>query len=97
MSAPADTQAPAMPAASGAPLLSVEDLSVAFGARRVVRGVSFAVHPGETVALVGESGSGKSVTALSTLRLLPPAGHNPAGRITLDGADVLGETLHDRR
>ncbi|TCZ60938.1 ABC transporter ATP-binding protein [Roseicella aquatilis] len=72
-----------------APLLSVEDLSVAFGPRTVVRGVSFAVHPGETVALVGESGSGKSVTALSTLRLLPPAGHTPAGRITLDGTDVL--------
>lgn len=35
-----------------APLLQVENLSVAFGARRVVRGVSFTVEPGETVALV---------------------------------------------
>ena len=73
-----------------APLLEVQDLAVAFGGRRVVEGVSFTVQPGETVALVGESGSGKSVTALSTLRLLPSAASNPAGRILLDGVDVLG-------
>src|SRR4051812_11519847 len=81
-------------------LLRVEDLSVAFGPRTVVRGVSFHVDPGETVALVGESGSGKSVTALSALRLLPPAGHNPSGRITLDGVDVLAANeaaLHQLR
>ncbi|HYZ34806.1 MAG TPA: ATP-binding cassette domain-containing protein, partial [Crenalkalicoccus sp.] len=71
-------------------LLEVEDLSVAFGERRVVRGVSFTVEPGETLALVGESGSGKSVTALSVLRLLPQAASNPTGRILLDGVDVLG-------
>ncbi len=71
------------------PLLTVDNLSVAFGARRVVQGVSFAVEPGQSVALVGESGSGKSVTALSCLRLLPAAGGNPEGRITLDGVSVL--------
>ncbi|MBV1796176.1 ABC transporter ATP-binding protein [Siccirubricoccus sp. G192] len=70
-------------------LLAVENLSVAFGGRRVVQGVSFSLDPGETLALVGESGSGKSVTALSALRLLPPTGSNPEGRITLDGTDVL--------
>jgi microcin C transport system ATP-binding protein len=70
-------------------LLAVENLSVAFGRRSVVRGVSFSLDPGETLALVGESGSGKSVTALSVLRLLPPTGSNPEGRITLDGTDVL--------
>jgi microcin C transport system ATP-binding protein len=72
------------------PLLSVENLAVAFGAKTVVRGVSFEVFPGETVALVGESGSGKSVTALSCLRLLSGTGHNPEGRVTLDGVEVLG-------
>jgi microcin C transport system ATP-binding protein len=77
------------------PLLAVEDLAVAFRGRTVVEGVSFAVEPGETVALVGESGSGKSVTALSCLRLLPPGGANPAGRIVLDGTEVLRAPAHE--
>jgi microcin C transport system ATP-binding protein len=78
-------------------LLSVENLSVAFGSRRVVEGVSFTVDPGQSVALVGESGSGKSVTALSCLGLLPTAGTNPDGRITLDGTDVLGAPERELR
>ncbi|HNK54125.1 MAG TPA: dipeptide ABC transporter ATP-binding protein [Ottowia sp.] len=54
-------------------LLEVRDLSVAFGAKTVVEGVSLAIAPGEKLALVGESGSGKTVTALSLLRLLHDA------------------------
>src|SRR5580658_4800021 len=54
------------------PLLQVQDLTIAFGPRKVVGGVSFSIQPGETLGLVGESGSGKSATALALLRLLPP-------------------------
>ena len=70
-------------------LLEVQNLSVAFRGKHVVRGVSFHVDTGEVVALVGESGSGKSVTALSILQLLTNTGSNPEGRILLDGVDVL--------
>ena len=66
-------------------LVEVQDLSVAFGTKCVVRDVSFTLERGETLALVGESGSGKSVTALSLLQLLPHGGCNPAGSILLNG------------
>jgi microcin C transport system ATP-binding protein len=76
-------------------LLEVDDLSVHFdvGGRVVeaVRGISFQIERGETLALVGESGSGKSVTALSILQLLPyPAARHPSGRIRFEGQDLLG-------
>jgi microcin C transport system ATP-binding protein len=71
------------------PLVEVEGLSVAFGARRVVRDVSFRLSAGGTLALVGESGSGKSLTALSLLGLLP-AGAVATGRARLAGQEVIG-------
>lgn len=76
------------------PLLTIDNLHVDFTAdgktTHAVRGVSFHINQGETVALVGESGSGKSVTALSVLKLLPypPASH-PSGSILFDGEDLL--------
>ena len=76
------------------PLLEVRDLAVEFvmgsQAQRVIEGVSFDIHRGETVALVGESGSGKSVTAHSILRLLPyPLARHPAGSIHYGDQDLL--------
>ncbi|MET3924284.1 ABC transporter ATP-binding protein [Devosia sp. 2618] len=70
------------------PLLSIRDLTIAFGANEATRHVSFDIAPGETVALVGESGSGKSVTALSVLRLLPPSA-SLSGQILFKGKDLV--------
>ncbi len=74
------------------PLLSVENLHVSFGRNereiKAVRGISFTLERGETLALVGESGSGKSVTALSLMQLLPyPHAHHPQGSIKLYGQE----------
>ena len=72
-------------------LLEVNNLHVSFGRDPAVRGVSFTIDAGETLALVGESGSGKSVTALSVLQLLPyPLANHPAGSITVNGVEVMG-------
>ncbi len=77
---------------SEAPILSVKDLTTSFLVdghwRSVVRGVSFDVHQGETVAIVGESGSGKSVTSLSIMRLLAPMSSRIEGEIILNGRDL---------
>jgi len=74
-------------------LLSVRDLRVTFGTAdgdvHAVKGVSFDVSPGETVAIVGESGSGKSVTANSLLRLNFGADVRTSGQVLLEGRDIL--------
>lgn len=77
-------------------LLDINQLSVTFGEGagevRAVRGISFHIDKGETVALVGESGSGKSVTALSVMQLLPyPVARHPFGSIAYDGAQLVGK------
>ncbi len=85
-----------------APLLQVENLAVDFqiGKRtaHAVRGISFELHKGETLAIVGESGSGKSVSALSILQLLayPPASH-PSGSIKFEGQEMIGASKNTLR
>ncbi|MCH8097382.1 MAG: ABC transporter ATP-binding protein [Proteobacteria bacterium] len=79
----------------GGHIVEVRDLHVSFatpgGEVKAVRGISFDIDKGETVALVGESGSGKSVTALSILQLLPyPVARHPSGSILVDGAEMIG-------
>jgi microcin C transport system ATP-binding protein len=84
-------------------LLTVSDLHVSFGRGasevKAVRGVSFHIDKGETLALVGESGSGKSVSALSVMRLLPyPHAWHPAGKVSFgEEKDLLSLPLRKMR
>ena len=76
-------------------LLDINNLTVEFrtpdSVVQAVNGISYAVAPGEIVAIVGESGSGKSVSARAILGLVPsPPGKIVAGSIMFDGIDLLG-------
>jgi oligopeptide/dipeptide ABC transporter ATP-binding protein len=76
-------------------ILEVENLSVEFatygGNVKAVRGVSFHVNRGETLAIVGESGCGKSVTVQAIMGIIPmPPGKITGGSARLNGKDILG-------
>jgi peptide/nickel transport system ATP-binding protein len=76
-------------------ILEITGLRIGFAmhgvSREVVKGVSFRVPAGKTVALVGESGSGKSVISQAVMGILPRAGSVAAGDIIFrDPADVSG-------
>ncbi|WP_231936073.1 MULTISPECIES: ABC transporter ATP-binding protein [Burkholderia] len=77
-------------------LLEVRDLRVSFGAHDAVRGISFDIAAGETLALVGESGSGKSATALALMRLLPEQAR-VSGSLRFDARELLALRERDAR
>jgi oligopeptide/dipeptide ABC transporter ATP-binding protein len=74
-------------------VLRVEGLKTHFktqdGSVKAVDGIDFHVNQSRTLGIVGESGCGKSVTSLSIMRLLPRNGRQVAGRILLEGRDLL--------
>ncbi|MBK5570620.1 ABC transporter ATP-binding protein [Ensifer sp. SSB1] len=83
-------------------ILRIEDLSVDFdtkhGLVHAVRGVSFEIGAGETLAVLGESGSGKSVSASTILDLIDmPPGRIASGRIHYRGRDILAMSADERR
>ena len=73
-------------------LLEVKNLCVNFGTYggevKAVRGVTFDLHKGETLAIVGESGSGKSVACKTIMRILSSNGYIKHGQILFDGKDL---------
>ena len=81
------------------PILQVKDLVVSFrayaGKVQAVRGVSFDLYKGETLAIVGESGSGKSVTTKAVLGILPKNGMIENGEIWYQGQDMVKYTEKD--
>lgn len=83
-------------------LLEVRDLKIAFKSRRstveAVKGISFSLEAGGTLAIVGESGSGKSVTSMALTRLLPPPPQcEVSGEALLDGKNLLALKGRDLR
>jgi oligopeptide/dipeptide ABC transporter ATP-binding protein len=78
----------------GPSILEVERLRVAYHSHNgasfdALAGVSFALRRGEILGVLGESGSGKSTLAAALLRLLPPNGRVAAGRVVLEGQELL--------
>lgn len=83
-----------------APLVEIKDLDIRFRDRErvnhAVKGVSFDIPPGHTMAVVGESGSGKSVTAMALTRLLPPRPQcEIRGEVRFEGESIL--SMRNRR
>ena len=73
-------------------LLAVEELDCRYGLLQAVRGVSFAIAQGETVALIGANGAGKT----TLLRSIAGAHRPHGGRVVFDGADITHMPAHKR-
>ena len=82
--------------------LDVNDLKVSFhsrdGVNEAVKGISFQLDEGKTLAIVGESGSGKSVTSMALTKLLPPEPLcRVSGKATLDGKSLFNLSAKEMR
>ena len=92
--------APLSAASSDAPILDVKDLTVTVGdasGQELISDVSFALAPGESMAIVGESGSGKSVLVKSVLQLLPFPLEVTSGSVHYGEIDLVGMEKRDIR
>lgn len=87
-----DEGVPVRGRADPTPVLDVEDLVVRYGAIHAVRGISFAVQPGEVVCIIGANGAGKSSTLRSIMGLVRPE----RGRIRFNGTSDLARMAPHR-
>lgn len=78
-------------------MLQVENLEVAFGQTKILRGVSFELQAGKTLGVVGESGCGKSMTGFTVMGMLPSPGQVVNGSIKLEGRELVGIKERDYR
>ncbi len=74
-------------------MIAFEGVRKSFGAKKVLAGLDLEVRTGETMVIIGQSGSGKSVTLKLLIGILAPE----AGRILLDGTDLLALDRHARQ
>ena len=72
-----------------APVVHIDQLSIAFDGHQVLRDFTFTLNPGQTIAVVGESGSGKSVAALMAMGLLDKRAEIKAAAAQLFSEDLL--------
>ena len=82
---------PKSPVKDGEPLLELEDVRVAYGGIKALKGVSMKVFPGEIVAMIGANGAGKTTTLKSIMGLLPLT----SGTITFGGEKISGRSTED--
>ncbi|WP_338664398.1 ABC transporter ATP-binding protein [Pararoseomonas sp. SCSIO 73927] len=80
------------PVAAAAPILEARGLRAGYGEGLVLRGVDFAIRPGEAVGLMGRNGMGKTTLIRTLMGLLPARG----GEVRVDGRDVTGEPTFRR-
>jgi peptide/nickel transport system ATP-binding protein len=74
-------------------MLNVNNLSIAFGQKEVLKNLSFSLRKGESIGIVGESGSGKSITALSLMGLLPSSAKILTGSAIIEVDDKTSVDL----
>ena len=85
------TMNPMFHAATANPVISLHDLRVSYGEREILHGISFDVHPGETLVILGGSGSGKSTLLRTLVGLEKPS----AGEIWIKGRDIAKTSTAD--
>jgi lipopolysaccharide export system ATP-binding protein len=74
------------------PILRLEEIKKAYGDRKILKSLSFSIHPGEIVGLLGPNGAGKTTAFYMTIGLIKPDG----GKILFESKDITDIPIHER-